>query len=126
MLDSYTDFLVRLFTNKNGYHGGSSFFATVKNATLCLSDCPAHSLSDLCKMRHLSNLYIKCVICLTYKLNGSYVRPDIGMSVHHFVQPIHKMRHLSDLPFVRPEICPNRNLFNLEFFSSFLMSKKNY
>ncbi len=56
------------------------------------------------------------------RLSGPhFVRP---MQNALFVQPIHKMGHLSDLPFVRPEIGPNRKLTDLKFFSSFLMSKK--
>ena len=72
--------------------GWREFFATVKSATLSLSDCPTYSLSDLCKMHHLSDLYTKCVICPTchlsdlykkcvicptYTQNASFVRPTI-------------------------------------------------
>ncbi len=79
------------------------FFATDKSATLSLSDSPTHSLSDLCKMHHLSDLYMKCIICLTYTWNASFVRP------------IHEMRHLSDPSFVRPTVCPTYTQ-NASFF----------
>jgi hypothetical protein len=54
------------------------------------------------KMRHLSDLYIKCVLCPTCHLSNLYIKCVICPTYH-----------LSDLPFVRPTICPTYHLSNL-------------
>ncbi len=77
-----------------------------------------HFVRPILKMRHLSDLYSKCVICPTHHLSDLSMKCVICPTYTKCV--ICPTRHLSDLS-IKCVICPTRLPLNLNFNKNYLL-----